>query len=219
MKWHSPFRSIFLFLFSLSLSVHVTALVVNTSAAIHQDPNNYLGLNGLTSLGDAVSGEFNFSGLSPQTSFNYLPGRTEHFLQPNGATSTIIVNGTPIADPGTTYYTVTIFNDVIVDGLGFGDFYSVNQFFGSPDPAYTELAWIIGFFDSTGTAHSNSDFYELSSTAAFDQISISGILVDAINQTQQTLFYSELQPVPLPPTAWLFASAIACLINLRNRAS
>lgn len=217
MNAHQLTAQLLVSLFSILLAANAAAFVTNATITFHDDPNNYLNLNGLVSLGDITTGTFSYTAPSA-SSTEFLPGVAEHVFDIGTVSNLITINGTP--KPGSAAanaYSSVIVNNASFSGLEFGDFYSFNQFFASPEPAFTSIVWSIGFFDSTATAHNSTDFYELTSMSGFETISVSATLINALTQINQVLFIAEVQAVPLPGAIGLLVSGLAGLIAVRYK--
>lgn len=203
----------------LLFSTTSSALTVNAVVTIYDDPNNYLGLNGLVGIGDSVTANTNLTGTPNQF---YDTGTIAGYSYPGTVTFTIEGLANPTPGSGNSF-SVRIFNDS-TQGFGPGsspsptpeDFYTISSFFASPEAGYESLIWGIGALDETGTAFNSTDFFDLTDISAFSSVGVTAYLWDADTQTAEFLLFAEVQQVPLPAAAYLFISGIAGLIGLRK---
>ena len=206
---------------SLTLFTAAThAITVTGIINLYDDPNNYLGLSGV-SLGQTVEANFSISQFSPDNTFNLPPNYRQHVwsTDPLAATpSSISINGNLLAIGPPVSTIIGIFNDDVARG----DAYTFQQNILAPASPFNGISWIVALSDSTDTVHTDLDLYDVQSTNGFEliDISIAGItLTDPFAEPTITpLLTAQLvvSQVPLPAGAWLFGTALIALAGIKR---
>lgn len=197
------------------------ALTVNDFVIdFYDDPNDYLGGlgTGNIALGQNISVNFSINDFSADVTGPFLGG-TEYlyFQNPNDLSGSYALNGNTLPLPLSS--SIVVANNTFAQ-LGAGDYYLYNQFFSSPDPAFTSLAFTTVLFDATGTALGNNALFEPTSLDDWGTAFVSAQLYSAHTQSFIALMNASYSPaasaVPLPAAGWLFCTALLCLNAFRK---
>lgn len=192
------------------------AITVSAAIDLYDDPLNALGLSGV-SLGQTAEVSFSINNLIPDDTF--FPSNSAGYAFTSNplvdAPGVITINGTTLGAPTGNRIEVGIQN---TPGL---DFYSYRQVFASPTPQFIQINWGVAFLDSTGSAVSDVDLFNINSTAGWETFVIfaAGIDLNTVGDPSVLLLRAtgSASAVPLPAGVWLFGSAIVGLIGFRAK--